>query len=91
MLDATLRLFDPYVIPDEIASRKRWPRRTDYFARGELTRSGSTGCAQARSDIAEAYLYLMKTASAPVRPLLSTAVRCRHRNLITASRAPRDG
>jgi hypothetical protein len=37
-LDATLRLFDPYVIPDEIASRKRWPRRTDYFARGELTR-----------------------------------------------------
>jgi hypothetical protein len=37
-LDATLRLFDPYVIPDEIASRKRWPCRTDYFARGELTR-----------------------------------------------------
>jgi hypothetical protein len=37
-LDATLRLFDPYVIPDQIASRKRWPRRTDYFARGELTR-----------------------------------------------------
>ena len=37
-LDATLRLFDPYAIPDEIESRKRWPRRTDYFARGELTR-----------------------------------------------------
>jgi hypothetical protein len=37
-LDATLRLFDPYIQPDEIASRKRWPRRTDYFARGELTR-----------------------------------------------------
>ena len=36
-LDATLRLFDPYIQPDEIASRKRWPRRTDYFARGELT------------------------------------------------------
>lgn len=37
-LDATLRLFDPYATPDEIESRKRWPRRTDYFARGELTR-----------------------------------------------------
>ena len=37
-LDATLRLFDPYIIPDDIASRKRWPRRTDYSARGELTR-----------------------------------------------------
>jgi hypothetical protein len=37
-LDATLRLFDPYNQPEEIASRKRWPRRTDYFARGELTR-----------------------------------------------------
>jgi hypothetical protein len=36
--DATLRLFDPYIQPDEIASRKRYPRRTDYFARGELTR-----------------------------------------------------
>lgn len=37
-LDATLRLFDPYALPDEIAPRQRWPRRTDYFARGELTR-----------------------------------------------------
>jgi hypothetical protein len=37
-LDATLRLFDPFVLPKEIAPRQRWPRRTDYFAKGELTR-----------------------------------------------------
>lgn len=37
-LDATLRLFDPFALPEDIASRKRWPRRTDYFAKGELTR-----------------------------------------------------
>jgi hypothetical protein len=37
-LDATLRLFDPYVLPEEIAPRQRWPRRSDYFAKGELTR-----------------------------------------------------
>jgi hypothetical protein len=37
-LDATLRLFDPQSIPEDIESRKRWPRRTDYFAKGELTR-----------------------------------------------------
>lgn len=32
-LDATLRY-----PADDFGSRKRWPRRTDYFARGELTR-----------------------------------------------------
>jgi hypothetical protein len=37
-LDATLRLFDPYVLPEEIAPRQRWPRPSDYFAKGELTR-----------------------------------------------------
>jgi hypothetical protein len=37
-LDATLRLFDPYVLQEEIAPRQRWPRRSDYFAKGELTR-----------------------------------------------------
>ena len=38
-VDAVLRLFDPGVEPDDIASRKRYPRRTDYFARGEITRA----------------------------------------------------
>jgi hypothetical protein len=37
-LDATLRLFEPYGLPEEIAPKHRWPRRTDYFAKGELTR-----------------------------------------------------
>jgi hypothetical protein len=37
-LDATLRLFDPYAVPDDILPKRTWPRRTDYFARGELTR-----------------------------------------------------
>ncbi len=37
-LDTTLRLFDPYALPGEITQRQRWPRRTDYFAKGELTR-----------------------------------------------------
>jgi len=37
-LDATLRLFDPFSVPEDILPRQRWPRRTDYFAKGELTR-----------------------------------------------------
>src|SRR6185312_12660188 len=37
-LDATLRLFDPDLIPDDLPAKVRYPRRSDYFQRGELTR-----------------------------------------------------
>jgi hypothetical protein len=37
-LDAALRLFDPDTDPDDIMPRKRFPRRSHYFAKGEQTR-----------------------------------------------------
>ena len=37
-LDATLRLFDPGTDPADIAALRRFPRRTEYFARGEVTK-----------------------------------------------------
>ena len=37
-LDATLRLFDPATDPAVIEPLRRFPRRTEYFARGEVTR-----------------------------------------------------
>src|SRR4051812_44974022 len=37
-LDATLRLFDPETDPDNIAALHRYPKRTEWFARGEVTR-----------------------------------------------------
>ena len=37
-IDAVLRIFDPAAIPSDIAARKRYPPRTEYFGRGELTR-----------------------------------------------------
>src|SRR5579863_3078671 len=37
-VDATLRLFDPGTDPADIAALRRFPRRTEYFARGEVTR-----------------------------------------------------
>jgi len=37
-LDATMRLFDPGTDPAAIEPLRRFPRRTEYFARGEVTR-----------------------------------------------------
>jgi hypothetical protein len=37
-VDATLRLFDPGTDPADIGALRRFPRRTEYFARGEVTR-----------------------------------------------------
>ena len=37
-LDATLWLFDPETDPNDIPALRRYPRRTDWFARGEVTR-----------------------------------------------------
>jgi hypothetical protein len=37
-VDATLRLFDPGTDPADIAALRRFPRRTEYFARGEVTK-----------------------------------------------------
>src|SRR5437016_5485949 len=36
-LDAVLRLFDPDTNPDDIHALRRHPRRTEWFARGEVT------------------------------------------------------
>lgn len=37
-VDAVLRLFDPDTNPEDIAGKRRFPRRTEYFGRGEVTR-----------------------------------------------------
>jgi hypothetical protein len=37
-LDATLRLFDPATEPSDIPAQRRYPRRTEWFSRGEATR-----------------------------------------------------
>ena len=37
-VDAALRLFDPGNEPGDIEALRRFPRRTEYFARGEVTR-----------------------------------------------------
>jgi hypothetical protein len=37
-LDATMRLFDPGTNPGIIPAQRRYPRRTEWFARGEVTR-----------------------------------------------------
>src|SRR4051794_32970725 len=37
-IDATLWLFDPKGDPNDIPALRRYPRRTDWFARGEVTR-----------------------------------------------------
>jgi hypothetical protein len=36
-LDSVLRLFDPELNPNDIAAQKHLPRRTEYFARGEMS------------------------------------------------------
>jgi hypothetical protein len=36
-LDATMRLFDPDTDPGGIPALRRYPRRTEWFARGEIT------------------------------------------------------
>jgi hypothetical protein len=35
-LDATLRLFDPVTDPNDIGALRRLPRKTEWFARGEI-------------------------------------------------------
>ena len=37
-VDAVLRLLDPGTDPDDIEPRKRFPRRIEYFEKGELAR-----------------------------------------------------
>jgi len=37
-LDATLRLFDPETDPNDILAVRYYPKRTEWFARGEVTR-----------------------------------------------------
>jgi hypothetical protein len=37
-LDATLRLFDPETDPTDVPALHRYPKRTEWFARGEVTR-----------------------------------------------------
>jgi hypothetical protein len=37
-IDATLWLFDPKTDPNDIPALRRYPRRTEWFARGEVTR-----------------------------------------------------
>jgi hypothetical protein len=37
-IDAVLRLFDPGTDPNDIEPRKRFPRRIEYFEKGELAR-----------------------------------------------------
>ncbi len=37
-IDNVLRLFDPDLLPSDIPDKVRYPRRSDYFQRGELTR-----------------------------------------------------
>jgi hypothetical protein len=37
-LDATMRLFHPETSPSDIPALRRYPRRTEWFARGEVTR-----------------------------------------------------
>src|SRR5580658_2128412 len=36
-IDATMRLFDPATDPDDVPALRRYPRRTEWFARGEVT------------------------------------------------------
>src|SRR4051794_32159929 len=36
-LDATMQLFDPETDPSDIPALRRYPRRTEWFARGEVT------------------------------------------------------
>jgi len=35
-VDSVLRLFDPDTDPDDVPVFRRWPRKTDWFARGEV-------------------------------------------------------
>ncbi|MFL5251427.1 MAG: hypothetical protein ACJ8AI_00760 [Rhodopila sp.] len=36
-LDATMQLFDPETEPSDVPALRRYPRRTEWFARGEVT------------------------------------------------------
>jgi hypothetical protein len=48
-LDATMRLFDPEANPEDIFGKRRFPTRTEYFARGEVTRMVYEAMRQAES------------------------------------------
>ena len=37
LIDAMMRLFDPGTDPDDIPAIRGYPRRTEWFARGEVT------------------------------------------------------
>jgi hypothetical protein len=43
-IDATLWLFDPKTDPNDIPSLRCYPRRTEWFARGEVTRRLYEAC-----------------------------------------------
>jgi hypothetical protein len=43
-IDATLWLFDPETDPNDIPALRRHPRRTEWFARGEVTRRLYDAC-----------------------------------------------
>ena len=38
LIDAMMRLFDPGTDPDDIPAIRGYPRRIEWFARGEVTR-----------------------------------------------------
>src|SRR4051794_10177107 len=47
-LDATMQLFDPETEPSDIPALRRYPRRTEWFARGKVTqRAYEAFCTQA--------------------------------------------
>src|SRR4051794_33295311 len=43
-INATLWLFDPETDPNDIPALRRYPRRTEWFARGEVTRRLYEAC-----------------------------------------------
>src|SRR3954470_21050335 len=36
-LDTTIQLFDPEIEPSDVPALRRYPRRTEWYARGEVT------------------------------------------------------
>jgi hypothetical protein len=36
-LDAVMRMFDPATNPDDLPALRRWPYKTEWFARGEIS------------------------------------------------------
>src|SRR5215213_3202874 len=48
-LDATMQLFDPETEPSDVPALRRYPRRTEWFARGEVTHASMKHSASKRS------------------------------------------